>query len=175
MPTRQGHRRFGSIRVLRDGRVRFSEWSFPGLHSLSFTTEGHTVDAVRGTRQVLILWLDDDQRVSSACFPYDLSPEELHAGVATLRKAGHGLECWIVPALEYTQAALIPTQHRPDLLKVIPGLLASCRDLSVAEQWRRVRANVFANAEKAKVTRKAEEVQRKSPRGKGSVRKPKAK
>lgn len=147
VPSRKGHRRFGSVRVLRDGRVRFSEWSFPGLDFLSFTTTGSTVDVLAGSRQVLILWLDDSQRVSSACIPYDLEPGELRAAIPMLRKAGQGLERWILPALEYTQAMLAsPNDQQADLVQAISDVLKSSRDLPVAPQWKRIRTNVFANA-----------------------------
>lgn len=149
VPGRE-HRRFGSIRILRDGRVRFSEWSFPGLHSLSFTTMGGTVDAVLGSRQVLCLWLDDRHRVATASFPFDLTPDELRTAVRSLRMAGHGLERWIVPALEYTQADLAASNLKSELPQVIAELLESCQELPVAERWKKIRENVFANAANAR-------------------------
>lgn len=151
-PARDSYQKFGSIRILRDDRVRFSTWTFPGLRYLGFVTKGESIEVERGGRVVLYLWAPRG-RLASACFAYDLSPDDLQTLVSELRSAGRGLERWIVPALEYTQATLYPTDHGRQLLEVIPGFLKSCQDLPMAEQWKKVRANAFANAERARAER----------------------
>jgi hypothetical protein len=88
-------------------------------------------------------------RIVSANFPYDLTPDELRSTVADLRDAGHGLERWIVLALEFTCLARTFREDNPTAHAVARELLESCRDLPVAEQWKRVRANVIARPKKA--------------------------
>ena len=156
MPPLRKARWYGSVRILRDGRVRFSPWSYLDLPHVAFSVTDARITVRRGGRALLYLWLERN-RVSTACFVFLLSPEQLRETVAELRGAGAGIERWIVPGLEYTWAALYPSNHSPELLEVIPGLLESCRDLPVATQWKRVRANVIANAEKARAERDADE------------------
>ena len=83
------------------------------------------------------------RRVLSACFVYLLAPEKFREAVAELRTVRGGLERWIVPALERTQADLlalkVPGHPGNELVKIIPELLKSCRELPVAESWRRKR------------------------------------
>jgi hypothetical protein len=82
-------------------------------------------------------------RILSACFLYDLTPDQLRMAVATLRDARHGLDSWVVPALEFSYAAV--KDDHPETFEIIPELLASCRTLPVAKQWKRVRAQYFVN------------------------------
>jgi hypothetical protein len=162
--ARVSYRKFGSIRIQRDDRVRFSPWTFPELRYLNFATKGESIEVERAGRVVIYLWAPRG-RLSSACLAFDLSADEIQTLMSELRSAGHGLERWIVPALEYTQATLHPlkdsiTQGR-QLLEIIPALLQVYRDFPVAETWKRNRANVFANAgmsppeTTAKTTRRA--------------------
>jgi len=141
MPSDRSPRRdrwFGSIRVSRDGGLRFSPWTFPGLNHVTFWVTEACVTVVSGGRQVLYLWLERT-RAASACFVYDLTPDDLRDAVQELRGTRGGLERWIVPALESTQADLSGIESEDDprraLVKVIPELLESCRDLPVAEPW----------------------------------------
>lgn len=152
MSARDSLRRYGSVRVLRDGRVRLSPLTFPGLSYLSFLATAHTVDLVRAARVVLYMTLDRS-RLVSACFTYDITPDELRAVISELRRMRHGLERWIVPGLEFTSLSRTLRENNPATYAIIPELLESCRDLPVAEQWKRVRANAFANAARAEAKR----------------------
>lgn len=145
-------RRYGSIRILRDGRVRYSPWTFPILRYLSFLCLGDIIDVEISGKQVLYLYLSQG-RMQSACFPYYLTPDELRGTIDDLRAAGHGLERWIVPGLEWTSLSSTLRENNPATYAIIPELLESCRDLPVADQWKRVRANVFANAARAQAKR----------------------
>ena len=87
---------------------------------------------------MLYLWLERN-RVASASFPYDLTLDELRAVIAELRKAGNGLERWIVPGLEENQASGTVQHDHPERYAALPELLESCRDLPVAEPWLRRR------------------------------------
>ena len=91
----------------------------------------------------MLLIYPQRHRVLSACFVYTLKSDELRQAVKVLRTVRGGLERWIVPALEWTQADLLglktPGHPGHELAKVIPELLKSCRDLPVAESWRRKR------------------------------------
>ncbi len=136
------------MRILSDGRVRFSAWTIPGFSELDFT-------AIHGDRysparySVSVNWRGTivlnvfirRRRVESACFAYHLTPDVLRSAVAVLRDAGGGLERWIVPGLEYTQADLFGSKTDPkwSLLQVIPEVLESVANLPMAEPWRRRR------------------------------------
>lgn len=149
------YKKYGSMRVLRDGRVRFSAWTFPSLRDLEFLVvpyqtvddyrpryvpHDHGID-IRLRCQSLILLGLHRHRVQSACVAFNLLPEGLREAVAVLRRAGNGIESWIVPALEYTQGALFRTddKNKRALLRIIPELLESVRDLPVAERWKQER------------------------------------
>jgi len=136
------YKKFGSIRILSDGRVRFSAWTFPELRYLNFAVSADGIDVERGGRTVMYLSTPRG-RLETACIAFDLSQDDLRTLVSELRVAGHGLDHWIVPALEYTQATLHPIQgritHGLQLLEVIPELLKSCRELPVAKTWQRAR------------------------------------
>ena len=150
MPRRNAkrgeYRRFGSIRILADGRVRFSPWTLPGLPLLDFTAihdsdhvePNYTIDANWRGRGVFLVFLTR-HRVESACFAYDLNPESLREAVSVLRDAGNGLERWIIPGLESTQRGLssMKDSANSELLAVIPELLESMRELPVAPQWKK--------------------------------------
>ncbi|HLL52508.1 MAG TPA: hypothetical protein VK447_03120 [Myxococcaceae bacterium] len=133
---------YGSVRVLRDGRLRFSPRTFLGLHHVSVFHSSMHVAVLSGGREVLYLY-PEQNRVLSACFVYTLQPEQLREAIRELRTVSGGLAGWLVPALEWTQADLAgvkdPGQARPDLLEIIPGLLEDCRMLPVAEVWKRKR------------------------------------
>jgi hypothetical protein len=133
-------RRFGSIQILRDGRVRFSSRCFPDLPHLGFLAREDLIDVERAGRKALYIWLDRN-RVGTVCFAFTLGPDALRELVSELRRAGRGLERWIVPGLEYTQAN-IRGDANPDTCGILPELLESCRDLPVAEGWRRYRERV---------------------------------
>ncbi len=169
MARRDRYRRYGSIRILRDGRVRFSPWTFPVLNYISFivlNAEHITLD-VQGRRV-----MDFDLargRLVGASFRYDLTPDELRDVVSDLRRAGNGIERWIVPALEFTGAANTFRRDNPKTHAIVSELLESCRELPVAEQWTRVRARVLINEmadEPAKATRPARLPEDRSPSSK---------
>ena len=135
---------YGSLRVLPDGRMRFSDWSYTDLPhvSLQVTKSAITVYCAG----MAIMYLDPERhRIQSACFLFDLKPEQLRMAVATLRHARGGLDSWVLPALEYSFAQRTVREDHPKTFKVMPELLASCRGLPVARQWQRVRAQYFKN------------------------------
>ena len=140
------HRRFGSLRLLPDGRVRFSAWTFPGLLPLDFTTEeenpARSAIWVRWRGEVIMLLYRARYRVYSAGFAYNLSPDALREAVSIVRNAGNGLESWIVPALEHNQASDAVKQTHPETHAIIAELLASARDLPVSAPWRRERREI---------------------------------
>ncbi len=146
-------RKFGSVRILRDGRVRFSPWTFPGLRAFCFAQRGDSIEVERGSRVVLYLWAPRG-RVASACFAYDLGTDKLRSVVSDLRSAGHGLERWIIPGLEYTRIST-SWENNPDTYAVINELLESCRNLPIAKQWMRVREIAFVNADRARAEQEA--------------------
>jgi hypothetical protein len=124
------------------------------LSYLSFLLGDDLITVETSGQQVLFLYLSRG-RVKSACFPYDLTPEQLRGAVSDLRKAGNGIERWIVPGLEFTPLARAFREDNPAAYAIVPELLDSCRGLPVAEQWKRVRATAFANAERARKEREA--------------------
>lgn len=147
--------RYGSIRILRDGEVRFSAKTTPGLPELDFsvsyvTALGHgvyiedranyVIDARwPGNSSFFVLFVDQ-RRVRSACFNFALSPDELRRAVGLLRRAGRGLERWIIPGLEMVQRSLSERGARfPEMPRIITDLIESVRDLPVAEPWKRQR------------------------------------
>jgi hypothetical protein len=138
---------YGSLRVLPDGRMQFSPWSYKGLPhvSLRVVTDGNIKVFWAGSG-VMYLW-PLRNRILSACFDFTLTPERLREAVADLRDARGGLDSWVIPALEYSYAQSTVRENRPETFKVIPELLASChgRRLPVARQWQRVRAQYFIN------------------------------
>jgi len=110
-------RSVGAVRVLRDGRVRFSDEAGPGPELqwkvLRYSEVGGTgvfvydsanyeIDAWRGS-QILFMLYVRRSRVSSACFNIQLPPAELQQAVVGIRKAGGGVERWITPGLETTR------------------------------------------------------------------------
>ena len=136
---------YGSLRVLPDGRMQFSPWSYKGLPhvSLRVVTDGN-IKVFWAGAGVMYLW-PLRNRILSACFDFTLTPERLREAVADLRDARGGLDSWVVPALEYSFAKRTVREDHPDTFKIIPALLASCRDLPVAPRWKRVRAQYFIN------------------------------
>ena len=136
------YKRYGSIRILVDGRVRFSAWTFPALSYISFKVGGLISVESSGRR---VMELDVSRgRIVSANFPYDLTPDELTEIVSDLRRAGNGIERWIVPALEFTCLASTFREDNPKTYASARKLLKSCRDLPIAQRWQQVRANVIA-------------------------------
>lgn len=147
------YRKFGSIRVLRDGRVEFSEWTVPSHPEVDFMAEhwgvnhddrfvfestNYDVSANVLGEPVFYLHLTR-HRVTSAGFTYILSPTSLRKVVSLLRDIGNGIERWIIPALEYLQGSDVMKTKHADTYKIIPELLDSVRDLPVAEAWQRER------------------------------------
>jgi hypothetical protein len=171
-------RLYGSIRVLRDGQVRFSPWTFPFLSYLSFMVENDDYISVEmAGRSVLELDLRKG-RIISANFRYDLTPDQLRKVVATLRAAGNGLERWIVPALEYTSMSGTFREKYAATYAIVPELLKSCRDLPVADHWKKVRDIVAESEARGRAQREArkagKEVEETPPapkRGKGRATK----
>lgn len=128
---------YGSVRITRDGRTLFSPLTFKNLSYVSIRDKlPDGVDVVVGGRQALLLSLSRG-RIASSCFVYTITGVQLRYIVGTLRVVTGGVESWIVPALEWMQST--PSMIKPDALAVIPGLLESCKDLPVAEIWRRRR------------------------------------
>jgi hypothetical protein len=131
---------FGSIKILQDGRLHFSPWTVPDLPQVAVWDSSDRITVLNGGVQVLYLYLER-RRVLSACFVYILRPDQLRDAVQHLREVQGGLAGWLVPALEWTQDHLSRVQPEADprraLLKVIPELLQSCRDLPVANAWKR--------------------------------------
>jgi hypothetical protein len=159
------YKKYGSMRVLPDGRVRFSAWTLPSLRDLEFLVvpyqtvddyrpryvpHDHGID-IRLRCQSLILLGMHRYRVQSACVAFNLSPEGLREAVPVLRTAGNGIESWIVPALEYTQGVLFRSkdQNKRALRQIIPELLESVRALPVAEPWKRRRRAIQREWEEA--------------------------
>lgn len=141
---RQKFRRYGSIRILRDDRVRFSPWTFAApLSYIGFQVGGH-IEMERFGRPVMEFDVTRG-RILSANFRYDVTPDELRSTVSDLCKARHGLERWIVPALELTCLARSFREENPDTYAAARELLDSCQDLPVAASWKRHRATVYAN------------------------------
>lgn len=144
----EAERTYGSIRILRDGRVRFSASPGP-VSTLGFRIQHHSegphaddpgyyvIDAQRDEELLLMLFVADE-RIESAYFNIMLEPASLRRAVVDLRKMGKGIERWLAPALECTQAGLSQLGRNPQALKVIPGLLRSLRDVPRAappSQW----------------------------------------
>jgi len=130
----------GSVRILRDGSLRFSPWTFPGLPHVSVFESEFSVDILSGGHQVLFLY-PERHRVMSACFVYTLEPAQLRDAVRELRTVQGGLAGWIVPALQWTQDHLSRIKAKKDsrreLLQATSELLESCGDLPVAEAWQK--------------------------------------
>lgn len=150
------YEKFGSIHVLRDGRVRLSAWTVPGRPYVDFMVNhwrtpkdgrdvydsaNYNITAnIRG-QTVFFLHLKR-RRAESAVFTYDLTPERLREAVAVLRDAGNGIEEWITPGLAHLQADLseLPSDPKRKALKAaIPELLESVRDLPIAKPWEPLR------------------------------------
>jgi hypothetical protein len=134
---------YGSLRLLHDGRMRFSHWSYKGLPhvTLQVVTDGKINVYSAGLAVMYLYPLRN--RILSACFPFTLKVEQLRSAVAELRDARGGLDSWVIPALEMSYPQVM--RINPDVFKVIPELLASCRGLPVARQWQRVRTQYFKN------------------------------
>ena len=142
-PQSRRRRWYGSIRITRDGRPRFSAMTFENAGHVTVSDGSpRLINVFISHREVMLLY-PGPRRIVSACFVYTLTADELCDAVETLRSLTGGLEGWIVPALEWTQAALSEAKHpRPnwrDLVAVIPHLLESCRDLPVSPVWQRHR------------------------------------
>jgi hypothetical protein len=136
---RGGYSKFGSMRILRDGRVRFSARTHPGLPELDYLVIQGQEPARDG---VVVRWRGTPifhvftarHRVESTCFDYTLTPEALREAVSILRDAGNGLERWIVPGLQWCQRDFARMKskdsNREALMAVIPQLLSSAQALS---------------------------------------------
>ena len=152
-------RKYANLRILADGRVRYS--SNPGpVPSVEFCairyhqkypsgvwiydSARYGLDARRNGKPTLLLFVKQS-RVYSACFDFTLDPATLRRAVADLRKHGQGVEGWLAPALMRTQLSLTKLESNPAMLKAIPKLLESVRDLPVSAVWiRQVRADARA-------------------------------
>lgn len=137
---------FGSVRVRRDGHLVFSPLTFKGLDHVSIWDKSpDSVSVLVGGRDVMLLYLWR-RRIVSACFNYMMTADQLCEAVSTLQGVSGGLEGWLIPALEWTQADLAgakkPRPHWPDLVALIPHLLEFCRALPVSEVWRSRRQQV---------------------------------
>jgi len=134
---------FGSFRVLSNESLRYSPWSYLDAPHLAIKVASAQADVILGGLTVMYLYLERN-RIASACFVALLKPEQLRTAVAALRNAGPGLNSWVVPALEFNYG-WSTVRADPEMSSAIRELLASCRDLPVARQWQRVRAQYFIN------------------------------
>lgn len=154
---RGAYRKYGSIGISPDGRVRFSPWTFPGLPQLDFTVVyGNEKDIAAGNYSISAHWLGHKDiifmlfitrhRVSTACFAYDLSPDGLRHAISVIQNAGNGLERWIIPGLEWCQREFSLSKNpKPNylaMLEIIPELLKSVRHLPVAASWKKLRVQI---------------------------------
>jgi len=159
----QARYRYGSVRILRDGQVRLSPRTLPNVSELDFSVnyvaqDGDSLKYIYDTDDYSVNArspsLPDSffmifvfgGRVTTTCFNFLMTPSEVRKSVAILRKAGGGIERWIVPGLEYTYAAKAEMNAKPEfgksvnartarMLRVIRDLLDETRDLPVATQW----------------------------------------
>jgi hypothetical protein len=137
------HYRYGSIRILRDGRVRYDARTYPEVHELDFSVsyvfglgDGTYREDKRcptiyarmpGNNYFFIIHVEED-RVQSTCFSFGLTPEELREGIALLLKARGGLERWVVPGLEWTARSLThPGANNPTLIRACRAAIRSLR------------------------------------------------
>ena len=145
MPADGRNRWYGSIRILRDDSLGFSPWTFPWLPHVAIWDTSDRICVLSGGVQVLYLYLKR-RRVLSACFTYTLRPDQLRRAVHELHGVRGGLQRWVVPALEWTQAELLglrsPDHPGHELAPIIPELLVYCRDLPVAKAWKQRRLNI---------------------------------
>jgi len=134
---------YGSLRLMPDGRMRYSQWSYKGLPhvALQVVTDGKINVYTAGLAAMYLYPLRN--RILSACFDFTLNARQLRSAVADLRDARGGLDSWVIPALEMSYPQV--KGSNPDAFNVIPELLASCRGLPVAPKWQRVRAQYFIN------------------------------
>jgi len=142
---------FGSMRITRDGRMRFSPWSFPDLPhvALSVVADGR-VTVVSAGLPVMFLY-SERNRILTACFVPDLKPDQLRMAVAELRQhVRGGLDRWIVPALEWNLFHSYVREDFPEAHRILPELLEACRDLPMAERWKRIREDVRTSADWSK-------------------------
>jgi len=142
-PGLRRSRWFGSFRIRPDGRLDYSQWSYLDASHVALKVANDLITVVSGGLMVMLLYLERN-RIVSACFPATLEPDQLREAVAELRDASHGLDSWVVPALEYNYG-WSSVREDPEMSKVVLELLASCRNLPVAKQWKRVRAQYFIN------------------------------
>jgi len=151
----KAQRRYASVRILADGRVRYSSevGAVPSLQFCAiryhedlsgewiYDSARYGLEAEQDGQPTLIMFVKQS-RVYTACFSYDLDPATLKKAVATLRKHGQGVERWLAPALMRTQLSLTKLESNPAMLKAIPKLLESVRDLPVSGVWtRQIRAD----------------------------------
>ena len=136
--------RYGSIRILRDGRVRLSPRTVPGIPELDFSVyygrdlgdgtyvhdaESPTICARWPGNPAIFMLSVHQGRVMDACFNLTLSADELRKAVDLLRRAGGGIERWLAPGLALTGRSLANSGNNPGTLKVIPALVESLRDV----------------------------------------------
>ncbi|HLL52731.1 MAG TPA: hypothetical protein VK447_04235 [Myxococcaceae bacterium] len=132
------------MRITPDGRMRFSPWSYVDLEHVSLKVVTDSTITVLCAGTPVMYLFPERNRILSACFLATLQPDQLRMAVADLRDARDGLDSWVVPALEFNYGWR-DVRGDPALSEVILDLLASCRDLPVAQKWQRVRARYFAN------------------------------
>ena len=129
-------RRYGHIRILADGRVRFSAEPGP-VPELEFVVQRHhwsppvwiydsakyAIDARRNGESLLFLFVSRN-RVRSASFNLTLEPSAFRAAVADLRESANGVERWLAPALRAAERIVSEGKlGDPALLDVIRELL----------------------------------------------------
>src|SRR4051812_47323471 len=95
-PRSKRRKWYGSVRIARDGRPRFSPLIFENAGHVTISDGSpSTINVFVGHREVLLLY-PWPRRIVSACFVYTLMAEELCDAVETLRGVTGGLEDWIV-------------------------------------------------------------------------------
>jgi len=149
-------RKFGSLRILDDGRIRYSAWTVPGFWGASinvnylsfdledreiYNTSSYSVMIRWGTEPIFLLYVTR-HHVLEAQFTHNLTPEQLREAVSVIRRMGNGLEKWITPGLAHLQYWMAPTgsekltSEKKAVLEIIPGLLRSVRSIPIARPWR---------------------------------------
>ena len=156
-PYPMRNKKYGSVRILRDGRVRLSAWTIPdhpyyfdflvvyplrvGRNDDFYDPANYVLYAVLKGKQAFFLDVEQN-RVTWPGFTYLLTPDEFREVVSLLRIAGNGLERWILPALECHQGSSIVKREHPEVYKLVCEYLETLRDLPVAEAWQRERRKI---------------------------------
>ena len=134
----QKKRWYGSIRILTDGRVRFSSEPGRRVPTIRFSVQRHTCELdgrwvydfrYSASRHVETAWqCCSCSAEGAACGRLALAmflTLTLSKAVPDLLKFRSGVERWLAPALERTRQSLTKLGSNPALLKAIPAVLRS--------------------------------------------------